>query len=36
MTIVISQFKLLQGATRLFVDVAHKLWKRYSSISHIR
>jgi len=36
MIIVISKFKLLQVATRWFVDIAHKLWKCYSRISQIR
>jgi len=35
MIIVISQFKLLQVATCWFVDMAHKLWKRYSSLLQI-
>jgi len=36
MIIVMSQFKLLQGAKRWFVDVVYKLRKRYSSISQLR
>jgi len=35
MIILISQFKLLQVATRWFVDVAQKLRKHYSNISQI-
>jgi len=35
MIIVISQSKLLQVATCWFVDMAHKLRKRYSNISQV-